>query len=293
MIGPRIRLDGRTVLVAGAGGGGIGTSVCRAAAELGATVVGLDIDEPALCAAEDAVTDEGSNFLGIKADVRRKDEVDAAVAAAVDAFGTVDGLVHVVGGEQPRHWERLDAFSAVHLDEVFDLNVRSALFTSQAVARQMIGTGTGGTIVHISSIAAGFAAPFNAAYALAKSGLQSLTRSMAVEWGRYGIRVNAVAAGTISTPHSRGKNAANEQRDSVLALKRRGTPEELAAAVIFVLSDLGSFVTGQVITVDGGSQIRPSYLGPDDLPVFMEDGDLRTRLSSASAGVEAALEDKR
>jgi NAD(P)-dependent dehydrogenase (short-subunit alcohol dehydrogenase family) len=288
MIGPRIRLDGRVVLVAGAGGGGIGTSVCRAAAELGASVAGIDFDESALVVAEDAVTREGGNFLGINADVRRKDEVDAAVAAVVEAFGNVDGLVHVVGGEQPRHWDRLDNFQLMHLDEVFDLNVRSAFLTSQAVARQMIAKGNGGSIVHISSIAAGFAAPFNAAYALAKSGLQSLTRSMAVEWGRHGVRVNAVAAGTISTPHSRGNDAADEQRDSVLALKRRGTPEELAAAVIFVLTDLGSFVTGQVITVDGGSEIRPSYLGPDDLPVFMEDGDLRHRLLSASAGLESS-----
>src|SRR5262249_48342117 len=85
----------------------------------------------------------------------------------------------------------------------------------------------------------------------------------------------------IRTPHSRGNDAADSTRDAVLALRRRGTPEELAGAVVFLLSDLAGFVTGQTLVVDGGSVIRPSYLGPDDIPVFMEDGDLRRRLTGS------------
>lgn len=278
MIGDRLRLDGRTVVVAGAGGRGIGTAVCKAAAELGAQVVGLDIEEAPLGEAEAVTTGAGGRFLGVLADVRVKDEVDAAMADATEAFGSVDGLVHVVGGQQPRHWQPLDDFPMASLDEVLDVNLRSALLTSQAAAREMIASGRGGSIVHISSVAGFVAAPFSAAYAVAKAGLMSLTRTMAVEWGRHGIRVNAVAPGTISTPHSRGNEAADEARDAVLALKRRGTPEELAGAVMFVLSDLGGFVTGQTIVVDGGSTVRPSYLDVDDIPVFMEDGELRRRL---------------
>ena len=228
--------------------------------------------------AEAATTDGGGTFLGVRTDVRVKDEVDAAIDAAVDTFGSIDGLVHVVGGQQPHHWQPLDEFPMSNLDEVLDLNLRSALLTSQSAARSMVASGRSGTIVHIASIAAFFAAPFSMAYGVAKAGLLSLTRTAALEWGRHGIRVNAVAAGTIRTPHSRGDDAADADRDAVLPLKRRGTPEELAGAVMFLLSDLGGFVTGQTIVVDGGSTIRPSYLGPDDIAVFMEDGELRRRL---------------
>jgi len=276
VIGDRLRLDGRTVIVAGAGGGGIGTAVCVAASQLGATVVGLDVDETALAGAEAAVP---GPFHGYVVDVRRKAAVDEAVAAAAAQCGSVDGLVHVVGGQQPRHWQRADDFALSDLDEVLDLNLRAALLTSQAAARAMAASGRGGSIVHIASVAAFVATPFNLAYGVAKAGLVSLTRTLASEWGSRGIRVNAVAAGTIRTPHSRGNDADNATRDAVLALKRRGTPEELAGAVMFLLSDLGGFVTGQTISVDGGSLIRPSYLGPDDIPVFMEDVELRRALT--------------
>ena len=169
--------------------------------------------------------------------------------------------------------------SATNLDEVFNLNVRSALLTSQAAASEMMAAGRPGSIVHISSIASFFAAPYSLAYGVAKAGLNSMTRTMAVEWGSHGVRVNGVAAGTIRTPNSRGGDGGNTERDAVLPLKRRGTPEELASAVMFMLSDLSAFVTGQTLAVDGGSMVRPSYLGPDEVPVFMEDGELRRRLA--------------
>ncbi|MBL7518009.1 SDR family oxidoreductase, partial [Frankia sp. CNm7] len=203
---------------------------------------------------------------------------EAAVAAGGAALGSVDGLAHVGGGPRPGHWQRADEFPVADLDEVLDLNLRAALLTSQAAARAMTAAGHGGSIVHIASVAAFFAAPFSLAYSAAKAALISLTRTTAAEWGPRGIRVNAVATGTIRTPHSRGNDDADASRDAVLALRRRGTPEELAGAVVFLLSDLAGFVTGQALTVDGGSTIRPSYLGPDDIPVFMEDGDLRRRL---------------
>ncbi|ONH28696.1 SDR family NAD(P)-dependent oxidoreductase [Pseudofrankia asymbiotica] len=275
MIGDLLRLDGRTIVVAGAGGGGIGTAVCTAAAELGANVVGLDAEAAALAAAEAAVP---GPFHGVIVDVRRKDEVDAAFADAIAAFGSVDGLVHVVGGQRPHHWQPADDFPLADLDDVLDLNLRSALLTSQAAARAMTTAGQGGSIVHIASVAAFFAAPYSLAYSAAKAALISLTRTTAAEWGPRDIRVNAVATGTIRTPHSRGNDTADQARDAVLALGRRGTPRELAGAVMFLLSDLAGFVTGQALTVDGGSTIRPSYLGPDNVPVFMEDGDLRRRL---------------
>jgi NAD(P)-dependent dehydrogenase (short-subunit alcohol dehydrogenase family) len=283
MIGDRVRLDDRTIVVAGAGGGGIGTAVCRAAVELGANVVGIDIDQDALAEAEVAAASPldggGRRFHGVLADVCDQDDVDRAFLEAVVTFGSVDGMVHVVGGQRAEHWHSLDGYPPRNLDAVFNLNVRSALLTSQAAAKAMTIAGRPGSIVHISSVASYFAAPYSLAYGVAKAALNSMTRTMAVEWGSRGVRVNGIAAGTIRTPHSRGDDQSNSERDGVLPLKRRGTPEELASAVMFMLSDLSSFVTGQTLAVDGGSMVRPSYLGPDDIPVFVEDGELRQRLA--------------
>ncbi len=280
MIGDKLRLDGRTVIVAGAGGGGIGTAVCVGAAELGAAVVGIDIAEGPLGEAEAATVAAGGRFEGVIADVCSKADVDAAVASAADTFGSVDGLVHVVGGQRPQHWHTLDGYPQSTIDEVFALNFTSAFLTSQSVAEHLIGAGHGGSIVQVASVAALGAAPFSMAYGAAKAALVSMTKTMAVEWGRHGIRVNAIAAGTISTPHSRGVDRDDAARDSVLPLKRRGTPEELAGVALFALSDLAGFVTGQTIPVDGGSSVRPSYLDENDIPVFMEDGEIRGRLTS-------------
>ena len=279
MIGDRLRLDGRTILVAGAGGGGIGTAACRGAAELGANVVGLDIAEGPLAEAEAATLAVGGRFAGVVADVCSKEQVVAAVATAAETFGSVDGLIHVVGGQRPHHWHALDGYPESTIDEVFALNFRSAFITSQSVAEHMIRAGHGGNIALVASVAAQVAAPYSMAYGAAKAALVSMTKTMAVEWGRHGIRINAIAAGTISTPHSRGVDREDEARDAVLPLKRRGTPDELAGTALFAISDLAGFITGQTIVVDGGSTIRPSYLDTDDVPVFMEDGEIRRRVT--------------
>jgi NAD(P)-dependent dehydrogenase (short-subunit alcohol dehydrogenase family) len=279
----RIRMDGRVAVVAGAGGGGIGTEICRAAAEAGASVAGIDNDEAHIGLARAAVEDAGSKFLGIVADVRDQHDVERAFASTVAAFGRVDSVVNVVGGNQPRHWERMVDFPLEAFDEVLDLNLRYAVLTSQAAARRMINAGRGGSVVHVVSVAGLTSSAYNAAYGAGKAALISLTRTMAVEWGRFGIRVNAVAPGTIRTPHDNA-GADTSERDQVIALKRRGTAEELASAVLFVLSDLGSFVTGQTIVVDGGSLVRPSYLDHDDLPVFMQNAEIRERLVGHEPG---------
>jgi 3-oxoacyl-[acyl-carrier protein] reductase len=271
-------LDGRVVVVAGAGGDGIGTGVCRLLAQAGASVVGLDNRPAALDAFRAATAGTAGAHLAIEADVRDPSDTSAAVERAMQQ-GPLHGLVHVAGGMRPAQWAPLLETDPAVWDEVIELNLRSALITSQAVARRL--PPAGGSMVMIASITGLSAMPFAAAYAAAKAGLMALTRTAALEWGPKSIRVNAVAAGTVSTAKTRARSpdgAADPAERTAVPLGRRGTPDDVAGAVVFLLSDLAGWITGQVLPVDGGSSIRPSFLGADDLPVFVHDAELRARL---------------
>jgi NAD(P)-dependent dehydrogenase (short-subunit alcohol dehydrogenase family) len=277
MLQERLDLSRRTIVVAGVGGGGIGTAMCRAIAEAGATVVALDIDETGLATARDALGPDARRHHFALADVRDEDSVEAALADA----GSVDGLVHVVGGMRGDVWAGVADASLATVDDVLRLNLHSAFVTTAAVGRRLLDAGAAGSIVHVASIAGLASMPYGAAYAAAKAGMMALVRTAAVEWGRAGIRVNAVAAGTIRVAHSRAATGADEGDAvrAVIPLGRRGDPDDLAAAAVFLLSDLAAFVTGQVLAVDGGASARPGYLDGDDLPVFFRDEELRARLT--------------
>jgi NAD(P)-dependent dehydrogenase (short-subunit alcohol dehydrogenase family) len=278
-IADRLSLQDRVIVAAGGGGGGIGTAVCRAAAELGAVVVALDIDERLLDLARTAVEDAGGRFVGHVVDVRSKPDVDSAFESVAQSEGRIDGLVNIVGGEKRYHWQPMINFEMTHFDEVVDLNARYAVLTAAAAARHMIKAGRPGSIVHISSVAAFSATPYQMAYGAAKAALLSITRTMAVEWGPHAIRVNGVAPGTISTPRDHaGAVTDGSDGTAVLPLRRRGSGEELAGAVMFMLSDLSSFVTGQTLLVDGGGLLRRADLDADDVSVFVQDEEIRSRL---------------
>ena len=277
----RLDLDGRVVVVAGAGGGGIGTAVCRVVAEAGGTVVALDLLPGAFEAVEEAVAGTPGAHRCVVTDVRDPAQLESALDAT-SQLGPLHGLVHVAGGTRPEQWASLLDMSLESFDEVFELNLRAALVTMKAVAGRVVKQGTGGSIVVVSSVAALAGMPFAAHYAAAKSAVVSLVRSAAVEWGPRAIRVNAVAAGTVRTPKNTvaGQQATpdSEVEQASLPLGRRGHPEDIAGAVLFLLSELSGWVTGQVLAVDGGSSVRPSFLGADNLPVFVRDEALRARL---------------
>jgi NAD(P)-dependent dehydrogenase (short-subunit alcohol dehydrogenase family) len=281
----RLALDGRVVVVAGAGGGGIGTAVCRAVAEAGASVMALEIRPEALASVDEALAATPGPHRSMVADVGDPDQIAAAVQEA-GALGTLHGLVHVAGGLRPAQWAPLLSMPLDTWDDVVALNLRAALVCMRTVAAGLAAGERGGSIVSVSSVAGLSAMPFGASYAAAKAGLMSLTRTAALEWGRYGIRVNTVAPGTVRTPkntagtvpgdHSDGDLSAGER--AVLALGRRGVPDDIAGAVLFLLADLSSWITGQVLAVDGGSSVRPSFLDADDLPVFVHNEQLRRAL---------------
>jgi 3-oxoacyl-[acyl-carrier protein] reductase len=279
MLDERLGLTGRTVVVAGAGGGGIGTAVCRALAEAGAVVAAIDNDPDRLAVSERAMDEAGGRYRSYRADVRHADDVATAVADAA-AAGPLHGLVHVAGGLFPDQWGSLLETAPETFNAVLDLNVHSAFLTTRAVGTCLVEHGTGGSIVHITSIAALSAMPFGAAYAAAKAGMIALTRTAAVELGPSGVRVNAVAVGSVRTPRNLSQSSRDEapQERAAIPLGRRGQPGDIAGAVLFFLSELAGFVSGQYLAVDGGSSARPSFLDDDNLPVFVRDAELRTRL---------------
>ncbi len=278
-------LQGRTVVVAGAGGGGIGTAVCRALAEAGAVVAGFDNDIEKLALSERAVAEVGGSFHSSILDLRDPEAVHGAVASAAAETADLFGLVVVAGGLLRKYWAPLADTRPEDFDDVVRLNLNAAVYATQAVGRHLLATGEPGAIVHIESIAGLQSMPFGVAYSASKAALTAVTRTAALEWGPRGIRVNAVAAGSVRTPRASVDAPAEDPYGDriVIPLRRRGQPVDVANAVVFLLSAQSSWITGQVLCVDGGSSVLPSYLDEHLLPVFVHDEAFRTKLIGTAA----------
>ena len=290
MAGIQINLERRAYVVAGAGGG-IGLATCAKLAEAGATVIAVDLAAPGRANAQGILAKFGSHHLILDADLEDTTAVEAMLAQA-GTTGPVRGLVNFVGGMLPQHWGPLSAKNAPEaFDDILRFNLRAAVVASTAVARVIAAHGLGGSIVHIASAAGLTSMAYGAGYAAAKAALINLTGTMAVEWGRHALRVNAVAPGTIrSQKQGRARfdtgetEAVRARTREVIPLGRRGEPEDVAGAVLYLVSDLAAFVTGQVIAVDGGALARAPYTDGDNLPVFVSDPALRRRLMGEGDG---------
>ncbi|MFV8162455.1 SDR family NAD(P)-dependent oxidoreductase [Mycobacterium sp. 134] len=275
-----LSLDGRVVVVSGAGGGGIGTTVTRMAAEAGATVVAVSRSQDNLDTHVAPLADKGLNVVTVAADAST-DEGIATVLKQVrrlqsDGQGTLYGLVNVAGGAAPSTWMPATRVSRADWRELFTANLETMFFMSQAVAAEIRSQGNPGSIVSVSSISGMNTAPYHVAYGTAKAAIVAATRTMAAELAAEGIRVNAVAPGVTETAASATYVDADPERDQrAIAMGRRGTPEEQAGAILFLLSDLSSYITGQTILVDGGLNLRWTHLGADNTSLFLKDDDFR------------------
>jgi NAD(P)-dependent dehydrogenase (short-subunit alcohol dehydrogenase family) len=205
------------------------------------------------------------------------------VAAIDGAPGAIHGLVNVIGGALAPDWGPTVELTRAAWHDALARNLDTAVFMSQAVARALIAAGTGGSIVCLSSTSGLGAAPFHVAYGAAKGAIVAVVRTLAVEWAEHGIRVNAIAPGTVRTPRA-GSDPGDAARDRRgVPMGRRGHPDEIAAAALFLVSDLASYVTGQTLPVDGGTSVKHVHLGDDNVPIFVRNPAILDRLPAQHA----------
>jgi len=244
---PSLRLDGKRALVTGAGRG-IGLACAAALAEAGAHVVLTARSEPEIQAAAAAIRAEGGSAEAAAFDVTDL----AAMRAAVARTGPFDAFVNNAGGS--RHAGFLDVTEADY-DAVLDLNLRSAFFAAQAVARGMRDAGHGGSIVNVSSQMGHVGGPRRSVYAATKHAMEGFTKAAALELGPLGIRINTLCPTFIETPMTRPFFEDKAFSDWVLGnirLGRVGQVEDLMGAVVFLCSDASALMTGSALMVDGG-----------------------------------------
>ena len=274
-----LNLAGRIVVVSGAGGGGIGTTVVRMVAEAGATVVAVSRSKENLDTHVGPLVDAGLPVVPVAADASTDEGIATTIDAAREATGDLYGLVNIAGGAAPTTWMPSTRVARSDWRALFTQNLETTFFMSQAVAAEIVAQGNPGSIVSISSISGMNTAPFHIAYGTAKAAVVAMTRTMAVELALDGIRVNAVAPGVTETAASRMYVDEDPRRDrTAIAMGRRGTPEEQAGAILFLLSDLSSYITGQTLLVDGGLNLKWTHLGADNTSLFLKDESFRAAI---------------
>ncbi|MGE0213803.1 MAG: SDR family NAD(P)-dependent oxidoreductase [Parvibaculaceae bacterium] len=247
------RFQGKVAIVSGGADGMGAASVERLAAE-GARVFALDIKEDVAKALAKRLSSSGAAVEAMRADVMDEEELKAAIATAIGKAGRVDVLINIAGGSAPGLIGDMDL---AIWDRLYKLNIRSTLIACRSVLPTMRTQGNG-SIVNMASISGLRGDPGWAAYNSVKSGIIALTQSLAWEEGQHGIRVNAICPGPTMSKRMIGQLPKEliEKYNRACAIGRMGSPEELAAAILFLASEEASFVTGASLVADGGLTAR-------------------------------------
>lgn len=246
MILDNFSLKGRVAIVTGSNTG-LGQGICRAFAEAGALVAGVS-RRPSTETAQML----GAGFHNIIADLSSSSVADGIIAQTVNRFGRVDILVNNAG--LIKRCDSLD-FSEEDWDSVLNVNLKTAFFLSQSAAKQFIKQGTGGKIINIASMLSYQGGVRVPSYTASKSAIRGVTMTLANEWARYGINVNAIAPGYMATNNTEALRQDEERSADILAripAGRWGTPADLEGAAVFLASEASDYVNGFTLAVDGG-----------------------------------------
>ncbi len=249
------RLDGQVALVVG-GGGAIGSALGVALAGAGASVAVAGRTVGSLDDAAARIREGGSESLAIVADASDREACGRMVAQVVDRFGRLDIIVNAVGGGAGKVLFAAEDYPPEAWDWIYELNVRSTLYPTQAAVKAMIAGGRGGRVLNISSVRAqlGIDAGYSA-YVAAKGAISSMTRQWATEWAKHGITVNAISPTFVDTPQVAtllGDPRFKAGIVSRIPLGRIGETDDLVGPCLLFCSAAGAFVTGQILTIDGG-----------------------------------------
>jgi gluconate 5-dehydrogenase len=249
------RLDGRVALIPG-GGGAIGAAIAEAFAGVGAKVVVAGRNQESLDASVDRTRAAGSEGIAVIGDATIEADAERMVAEAIRAFGRIDTVVNAVGGGAGAALHPAEAYPRDRWDWIMELNLRSTVLPTQAAVRAMLDAGHGGAVLNLSSVRAnlGINAGYSA-YVAAKGAISALTRQWATEWAKHGIRANAIMPTFVDTPQVASLLADPAFKTGIvnrIPLGRIGELKDLVGPAIFLCSDAASFVTGQVLGIDGG-----------------------------------------
>ena len=260
-----VLLTEKAAIVTG-GGAGIGRGIAVGLAEFGADVAILDINAEAAELVAGLVRDKGRRAIAIAADVMDRDAVRAAVDRTVAEFGRLDILVNNAGGTRPI---KLVDITDRQVDRQIAINLQNLFATTQAAAKAMIAGGRGGSIINVASIEGMRAAPHYSVYAACKAGMINFTRTIALELGEHGIRINGIAPDLVPTeamakfaPQIVGEQAKEGHR-SYIPLGRAGNFDDCAGVAVFLASALSAYVTGVTINVDGGTWASSGWTRDD------------------------------
>lgn len=280
MIG--IDLSGKTALVCGAGGGGLGTSVSLALAQAGANIVAVDQSEEFVAEIRAEVLALGVACETIVANLMNPDEAAALVGKVLSKVDRIDIVANIAGGTRFHQWSPIEETTDEVFRDVLALNLDYVFRVCVDAGRHMIAAGHPGSIISLTSISGLRSAPFHGPYGMAKRGVMAMSETMAIEWARYGIRVNTIAPGGVATPRASkySGNGTREREEGAKDGLRRVLPTEVAVAVAFLASDLASGISGQTLVIDSGMAAKNPAGGIKEYGMVMDAG-----VEQAKAGV--------